>query len=467
MRILIAGIIIFLIGINTAKAETLTFKSVLEKAVLNSYDLKISEVDVKIAQTEIKEARAEYFPVISMAYNNEFDKDLTQGTSTITPVGDSVVVNSTRYVNALSAGLQYNLFDFGVRKKKLDIAKKDKLQKQTVYTQNFRDLKLNLSDVYTKALLINRELKSNEELLELNKTLFSMYEKLYSSGVARKTDIADQALKVAVLINKIDDLKTELRKNLSDISYYTKEKYDTGVNMLNLFQDEENIVPVSNKTPIKLKIKESEILDVSNIPEYKEYQLEIDKKKAELSVLKRQNLPQFRFYTNYYFYGTDPNNYFHTYGDMDSRSITFRVSSILPVFDGLKNQSQRERAKLEIERLALERDKKIEAVKNMYEKSYEEAIESNRKLANQTNALKLTEDKISMLEKLNKEQFIDKISYLREKSDLITQKFELQKTQINSESAAYKLTILAEAGENFPTPAKASKQKPQIIKEHK
>ncbi|OGH96513.1 MAG: hypothetical protein A2039_02505 [Candidatus Melainabacteria bacterium GWA2_34_9] len=452
MRILIAGIIIFLISINTVKAETLVYKSVLEKAVKNSYDLKISQIDVRIAQTEIKEARSEYFPLVSLNYNSQYDKDLTGGTSSLTPVGDSIVANNTRYLNALSAGLQYNLFDFGVRKKKLDIAKKDKLQKQTVYTQSFRDLKLNLSDVYTKTLLLSRELKTNEELLSLNKTLFSMYEKLYNSGTARKTDMTDQALKVAVLINKIDDLKTECKKNLSDISFYTKENYTTSAKILNIFDDEEGIVNISNsnRSPIKLEIKESEVLDINNLPEYKQYQLEIEKKKAELSMLKRQNLPQFRFTTNYYFYGTDKSNYFHTFGDMEDRSLTFRVSSVLPVFDGLKNQAQREKAKLEIERLALERDKKVESVKSFYEKAYDEAIYANQKLENQANALKLTEEKIAMIEKLNKQQLIDKISYLKQKADLISQKFEFEKTRINSEEAAYKLRILAEVGEEFP-----------------
>jgi len=462
--LIIAGIIIFLIGINTATAETLVFKSVLEKAAVNSYDLKISQIDVKIAQTEIKQARSEYYPLISMNYNSQYDKDLTNGTSALTTVGDSVVTNSTRYLNALSAGLQYNLFDFGVRKKKLDIAKKGKLQKQIVYTQNFRDLKLNLSDTYTKTLLVSRELQTNEQLLSLNKTLFSMYEKLYDSGTARKTDMADQALKVAVLINKIDDLKTQLKKNLSDLSFYTKENYTTSDRILNLFDEEEGIVPISNtnKSPIKLEIKESAVLDIANMPEYKQYQLEIEKKKAELSMLKRQNLPQFRFTTNYYLYGTDSDNYFKSYGDMDSRSLTFRVSSTLPVFDGLKNQAQREKAKLEIERLALERDKKVESVKNFYEKAYEEAIDADRKLKNQANALKLTEEKIAMVEKLNKEKLIDKISYLKQKADLITQKFELEKTRINSEEAAYKLRILAEAGEELSVSSKTKQQKDKI-----
>jgi len=98
-------------------------------------------------------------------------------------------------------------------------------------------------------------------------------------------------------------------------------------------------------------------------------------------------------------------------------------------------------------------------VKSVYEKAYEEAIDSNRKLENQANALKLTEEKIAMVEKLNKEQLIDKISYLKQKSDLISQKLELEKTRINSEVAAYKLKILTEAGEKLPPKTKQQKDK--------
>lgn len=459
MRNLIIIVIIFLSSTLSVKAETLIYKAVLEKAVKNSYDLKSAEIDVKISQTKIKEARADYFPMISANLNSQYDRDLTGGTSSLTPVGDSIVVNSTRYVNAVYAGVQYNLFDFGVRKKKLDIAKTDKTQKQIIYSHNYRDLKLNLSDIYTRALLSSRELSTNQDLLELNKTLFSMSEQLYKSGISRKTDLTNQALKVAVLINKIDDLKTELNKALKDLSLYTGETYTTSAKLLNLFEEEEGVIPVSNKSPFKLEIKEAEVLDTNKLPEYKEYQLEIDKKKMELSILKRQNLPQFKFYTNYYIYGSDKDNYLNSFEDMGSRSLTFRVSSVLPVFDGLKNQAQRERAKLEIEKLQLQQDKKLESVKSSYEKAYLEAIDANKKLENQDNAIKLASEKMIMLEKLNNERLIDKVSYLKEKADLITQKFELEKTRINSEEAAYKLRILAEAAEPFPVPLKTPKTK--------
>ena len=72
-----------------------------------------------------------------------------------------------------------------------------------------------------------------------------------------------------------------------------------------------------------------------------------------------------------------------------------------------------------------------------------------QKIINQSTSLKLTEEKISMLEKLNQQHLIDKISYLKQKVDLINQKFEFEKTKINSEAAAYKIRILAESEEEF------------------
>jgi len=243
-------LIIFSIALSPAKADNLSFKTLLDKAIKNSYDLKTSQIDIKIAETQIKDARSEYLPTLSLGYDVEYDKDLTGGTAALTSIGTTTIVNSTQYQNALSAGLQYNIFDFGVRRKKLDIAKKDKNEKRIVYTQSLRDLKVGLADAYTKALLASRELQTNDELLTLNKTLFTMSESLYNAGTTRKTDMADQALKVAVLINKIDTLKSQLKHSLSDISYFTGESYSTSAKILNLF-DDGSVVPVNN---IKIEI---------------------------------------------------------------------------------------------------------------------------------------------------------------------------------------------------------------------
>lgn len=447
MKSLIAGLIILLIFSTQVEAQTLCFEEVLKQAVENSYDLQISKIDVGISEAGVKEARAEYFPVISLNYNAGYDRDLSDGGSTITPVGDSILLNNTRYQNSASASLQYNLFDFGVRGKKLKIAKKDRTQKQTRYSMDMRDLKLQLADTYTQSLLKYREYLVNKQLLSLNTELFDMQERLYDAGKASKTNVIEQALKVARITNKIDTIRTEYRKNLEDLSFFTGEKYNIENLELEYFK-EPGFEPVNLKTYRAEAIKNT-VLDLENLPEYKYYQLEIEKKQAELSILNRQRLPHFKFYTNYYLYGTDKDDYWGTLGDIEDTNLSFRIATTLPVFTGFKNTAQRERAKLEIERLKKQQEKKLKEVEIFYQKMRRESEDYKTVLSNQENSLALVKEKIAMLERLNEQKLIDKISYIEQKTDLISQKLELERVKINNNANEYKLHILKPSEEEL------------------
>ena len=455
MKNFLAWVITFFFTISAVNAETLSFNDVVKKAINNSYDLKVAKVDVAISEAGIKEARSEYFPVINLGYNAGHDRDLSNGGSTITPVGDSILLNNTRYTNSASAGLQYNLFDFGVRSKKLKIAKKDKTQKQTRYSINMRDLKLELVDIYTKTLQNFREYKANKELLNLNSELFNMQERLFKAGKKDRTDVVEQAIKVATITNKINAIRSEYQKNLEDISFYTGEEYniDTlepdylekpGFEPVNLETKETAITDLVNNQNPKLQIEavKTDFLDIENLPEYKYYRLEIEKKQAELVILNRQRLPHFRFYTNYYLYGTDKGNYFDTFGDFEDTNLSFRISSTLPIFTGFKNTAQRQKTELEIERLKLLQDKKVEEMKSYYQKMYQESRDYSNVLSDQEKSLELVEEKIAMLDRLNEKELIDKLTYLGQKADLITQKLELEKVKINNSANEYKLNVL-------------------------
>ena len=61
MKKIIIALTIFLMTLSPVKAETISFKDVLDKAIKRSYDLKLSQTDIKISETEIKEARSAYF----------------------------------------------------------------------------------------------------------------------------------------------------------------------------------------------------------------------------------------------------------------------------------------------------------------------------------------------------------------------------------------------------------------------
>ena len=271
MQKLILGILILLFSNSCVWAETLDFNNVLDKAVQNSFDLKISRLNVDISNAGIKEARSEYFPMLSTSFYNSYDRDLSNSSSNINSVGDSVILGTTRYQNALSLGMQYNLFDFGIRGKKMLIAKKDKTQKEIEYERQLRNLKIEIVDLYSQALLANKELATNTELMLLNKDLFAMYENLSVAGTIRKTEMMNQALKVARLINRADELKTELKNTLMDISLKTLDEYDIkDLQIQNIFdtpKENDNIELVSNV--IKLEAVETDFIETKNLPEYK------------------------------------------------------------------------------------------------------------------------------------------------------------------------------------------------------
>ncbi|MCK5177706.1 MAG: hypothetical protein KAQ92_08325, partial [Candidatus Aenigmarchaeota archaeon] len=81
-------------------------------------------------------------------------------------------------------------------------------------------------------------------------------------------------------------------------------------------------------------------------------------------------------------------------------------------------------------------------IKNYYHKIYQESKEFSSAMSNQENSLELVKEKIALLDRLNKQKLIDKISHLNQKEDLINQKMELEKVKINNDANKYKLKIL-------------------------
>ena len=99
-------------------AQTLDLENVLEKAVKNAHEVRMSDIDIRISRSAKKEARSVYYPSLGARWNSGYVKDLTDGTAQVTSVGDMILVENTMFQNALSVGLAYDLFDFGAKGKR-------------------------------------------------------------------------------------------------------------------------------------------------------------------------------------------------------------------------------------------------------------------------------------------------------------------------------------------------------------
>ncbi len=407
----------------------LTLDEAIQKAAEASYNLKIAQLDVRISQTEIKAARSEYFPKIQSYFNTEYLKDLEQTQMPVTAVGNNVIPSGTRYQNSLGVNMRQNLLDFGVAKRRVQIAKKDVLAKVAQQDQVLRDLKIKVVDTYTQALLSYKTIRADEAMLKLSQDLYQMKKRLYEAGTIPKVDVANEAIMVAQMLDEIEHYKDELQQQLQRLSYFTNEVYDIESTELADLQDQPSA--------------EAIVFNETLTPEFKAYALEIDKKQKEIELLRRQALPQLSLYSSYTLYGFNPDQWSKSLQDLSQRNVSLGLNIGMPIFDGFKNRAAIEKATLEKEKLALQRDDRLAQLKTQAQ-LYEQQIEGfSVRLQTKATILNKTQDKLTMVSRLSDQQIVDQTQAIKEHIERIKKQLEVDKSLMEGVSALKKLKILA------------------------
>lgn len=412
-----------------AQANTLDFEGVVAKALQNSLDVKIPALDIEISKATLKETESLYYPTLDARWNSEYLKDLTGGQLRVTPAGTAVLVENTLYQNALLLGATYNLYDFGVRGKKVFIAEKDIGIKRAVRDQAIRDVKLRVLSLYTDALLAFKELASNRELIQLQKSLSIVKERLNAAGQVSTVEVASEVLRLVKLIDATDTLKLRMKTALEDLSVYTGERYDA--ERAQLLQFETSVGDIAAG------------FDPEKLPEAKIYALEIRKKEAELEILQRQRLPQIGLNSSYVLYGSDLNTFGNSLSDVRRTNFWVGLSATLPLFDGFKTSAQIEKVRLEIERLKMEWAKKSSELASRHAKLREAVQAFETGVGHQKEALGKVEEKLRMVERLTDQKIWEHAELLSQQIELLNQKWDLEKALINRASTALELKILS------------------------
>ena len=416
MKGLLVALIILNFCILPVKADELSFNDFLSTALNNSYKLKISQLDSKVAQKGVKEARAGYYPTLSGFATTERYNDLTNGNSQITAVGNEILLNRSYYQDMAAVGLSYNVFDFGVRRKQLDIAKADDKQKSYLLQKDTRDLKLDAVDIYSDALSLYKQSKIKTETLALQTELVDINKRLR---------------------------KNSLSKKLSEISYYTNKDYDLNSLKLSDFPSDLSTIPVDADGLVKLSAEVMTFLPEKSF-EAKVYDLEVLKKQKEYEIQKKINFPKIRFDTRYNFYGSDPSNFFGGIGDLSQRSITLRLSTSFTLFDGFKNINTVSKKKMEVEKAKIERDKQIAELKKKYEQIQLDCKNAIIQTENNIETLKLVDKNLENLRRLNTNGVVARSECIKKQLDLLDKKLKLEQNQIKNFVAQYKLKTLSE-----------------------
>jgi outer membrane protein len=416
---------------NTVQAATLDFNTALKRAIQQSYDLKIAQTDIGISQTGVTTARAEYYPTIQGRASIERQKGLQSQPGNVTTVGNTVLPSGTRFQSSIGLSLNHTLTDFGVRKRKLQIAKKDVLVKAHVYDQQLRDLKFSVVDAYAKALINYKSLKASEAVLTLTQEVFQMKKRLYQAKAIPKVDMAEEAITLAQGMDDIEVNKQKLSESLQALSALTREEYDPGELELLGFEDAD--------------LGSLPLFDEQLTPESKVFNLQIQQKQSEVEFLKRQYLPQVSLYSYYNFYGYDVDQLGKAIQNMGARTISVGLSVNMPIFDGFKNKAAVQKAELEKQKLTLQRDDKLADLKNQAKVLATQAQAYSVQLRTKATILNKTQDKMSMLQRLSDQQMIEKSQTVKEHIQRIQRQVQVENSIIQGVAAQKKLQLLSMA----------------------
>ena len=422
--------------------ETLTYRNVLNQAIGKSLDLKISKMDIDISKAELKAAKADLYPMLNLQVNTEHNNDLAHSNS-FAYAGNTVITPYTFYRNMAYATVSYNLFDFGAVGKKVFIAKKTLEQKEVSHELQLKSLKLKVLDLYTRSLLANEEIKTKTEMLKVYEEIFNAKERLFKAGTTDKISIMDEAINIARTQDDIENSRLELKVNLEDLSTYTMNKYNP--NYLEEVNVQQNIIPVSNITPLEAKISSDSdnfSFDIEKSPEARYYNFELEKKKAELAMYKRQRLPVFKMYASYALYGQDLDRYISSIQDVSQRSVTVGISGTFAVFDGFKNKANQEKAIAELKKIELQKDKKLVELMSDFEKTQAAYESYTKELAVKKLLLNKVHEKLESIERMCQNGLIDRNYMLKSKADLLSQEYDLEKNIIDISAKIKEIQIL-------------------------
>ncbi|PWL80737.1 hypothetical protein DBY21_00920 [Candidatus Gastranaerophilales bacterium] len=430
----------FFLSTQPTIAEEINFNDFLATALYNSYNLKISKIEHEISNKGINEAQSGYYPTLSAFATTERYNDLTNGTAQITAVGNEILLNRSYYQDMAALGLSYNVFDFGMRRKQLDIAKADEKQKELLFRKSTRDLKLDGVDIYGEALNLYKISKIKTETLSLQNELIDINKRLRSAGELSDIDLVESEIEASETKTELDEIKNNLAKKLTEVSYYTNKNYDLNNLVLQDFPENVDSAVVSDGL-IKLSAEMLAFVPEESF-EAKAADLEILKKKKEYEIQKMTNYPKIRFDTRYNFYGSDPGNFFNGIGDISQRSLTIRLSASMVLFDGFKNTSTISKKKLEMEKAKVDKERQLAELKKKYKQIQLDSKNALVQTENNAATLALVNKNLENLRRLNTNGIVARSECIKKQIELLKKKQELEQNQIKIFVSQYKLRVL-------------------------
>lgn len=413
-------------------AETLTFDKVLAEGLRNALDPQIGAENLAAAEAAVGEARADYYPQLSLRYGQEY-VHVYDEFSAVVSVGDTVYSDSTsKYKSSLYLFSQYNLYDFGRRRLRINYAEQQVRISSLRIDQSRLEISRILLDLYSRGLKLQYRMAVQQAVLDRHNRIYRLVEQLRGAGRYGRQDVGDAALALAETLSGLEDMRIEYGGILAELSLYTRSNYNPDdVTLAGLEMSGKDPPPGEN---------------LGLFPEVLILQEQIKRKKTELMLAERTFLPQLTLSGSFGMYGSDDNSYGDALQALSKRDASIYLSINMPLFDGFAARSQKRRLRHEIAGLELEKQKTIMELQNEYGKvrmSYQslQNFEQERddvkcRIVQQTNDLS----------RLSQQQMIDQVALEKKRIAFARHRLDVDLRQIDYFSAALLLKLLNEAG---------------------
>ena len=412
-------------------AEVLDFDTLAGKASSHSYDMRMADLDIRISRSGLEEALSARYPRAWARFDTVHTKDLTGGTPRAASIGDMIFEEETLFQNAFSVGLTYDLYDFGARGRKLFIAGRDVDLRKALYDRTLREARLKVLNIYSDLLLEWKAREAENRRLSVFRELATVMKRLHEAGGASRMEMADAALNVVKTLDALDASRIRLVRLLRELSLHTGEAYDSeALEIRDL--DGDSLHPNGSAS-------------VSSAEE-RIYGIAREQKRAEIEVLERERCPKIALKSYYAWYGQDMDSYRESLGDLRSKNFFVGLSLTLPLFDGFRTGARIDKAKLELERLEIEREKKLAELRSRREALAGEAVLYEEEEGKCRDMVTAMEEKFHMVERLREKELASRADFLKEKLVLIAGHLELDKVLVRKASALKELGLLAEGG---------------------
>ncbi len=418
-------IIIFLVIGSVVWADPVSLQEILNYASQNAKTLQMKATDALIESKNIKSAESAYYPSLNFVYNAEYNQALDGSSLGTEYVGGLSISNSTRYQSSMALQLNYDLYHFGATDKRVGIASSAFDIKNIEWCTQEKQLHQKILEYFTSARKAIVERDYRVKMLELRKKLYTMKERLYNAGRYSKVDLGDEAIHIIMIERDVENALMHYKEMLIRLSQLSRMELSGDVLLLPLDMNKESFIDEYDDTTEAILLKKR-----------------ILQKKDEISLALREQLPSFGLYSNYYLYGSHPEEYDYTMSHIDKKSWNVGISLRYNIFEGFKHSAGYERLKLELRRLKQEFDE----AKHVYDYEIRSKTTKIEELAtlkeHEEELLQENYKKRDMLSRLRVKQKVDSITYMNSEYELLERALNIETRKIDSSFESMSLRIL-------------------------